>query len=623
MTRYQLFHAAILSAGVLSSTVYSAPGARVLPDQDSTTQVLLAQPHAATVHPAVWLRFAKQSGAAIKLWVFFPDKGSMSAADKATALAHTAETYNPRSVQRRQLRRTDPGLFDQRDLPIAASYLAQVTNTGATVHVTSTWLNAVSVYATIEQARAIASLPCVSRIEPVRGGVRREALPVDSFTPQGADAPEREPAPRGALPLEGIAFNQLAQIGVTSLHASGFTGQGVIVGILDTGFKRTHAAFNQPGHVLHVVAEHDFVFNDGNTTNEAGDAPDQHNHGTYCLGLIAAYKPGEYTGAAFDASVILCKTEDVRSETPIEEDNYVAGLQFIEANGGDLATASLGYIDWYSQSDLNGATAVTSIAVNIATANGLICCNAAGNEGHDSDTATNHLIAPADAYKVLTVGAVDSGGSIAGFSSDGPSVDGRVKPEVLARGVNNPIVRVGNDTDYTSGSGTSFATPLVAGTVACLLQAHPGWTVDQMRAYLITSGSYYVAHHTFEPTFVEGYGIINAAIALQQDCNNNTINDAVEIAAGTLMDCNGNGVPDLCDIDLGPLARFSADANHDGRPDECPNCAADWNHSGTVNSQDFFDFIAAFFANNADFNMNGQTTSQDFFDFLAAFFVGC
>lgn len=624
MTNRHTIHTLILCVAALAqSASFGANSPNVTPDGPATHS-LSANVSPDKVHPAVRQRLAKQPATPIKVWVFLKDKGPMTAAETAAALARAAETYNPRAVQRRQLRRTDPGLFDQRDLPISDSYLAQITRTRASIHITSTWLNAASVYATPGQVRELSALDCVSRIEPVRGGVRRELNAIEPLTPPTIAQPNGQPlVPLGPPPIEGQAYDQQAQIGVIVLHNMGFTGQGVIVGILDTGFKRTHIAFNEPGHVLHVVAEHDFIFNDGNTTNEPDDDPNQHNHGTYCLGLIAAYQAGGYAGAAYDASVILCKTEDIRSETPIEEDNYVAGLQFIESNGGDLATASLGYIDWYTQGDLNGATAVTSIAVNIATANGLICCNAAGNEGHDADPATSHLIAPADAFKVLTCGAVDSGGNIAGFSSDGPSVDGRVKPEILARGVDNPIVRVGNDTDYTSGSGTSFATPLVAGAVACLLDAHPTWTVDQMRAYLFTSAGYYAVNHTFEPTFVEGYGIMNAAIAVRQDCNNNTINDAVEIAAGTLDDCNANGVPDICDIDLGPLARFSADANHDGRPDECPDCPADWNQSGTVNSQDFFDFIAAFFANNADFNMNGQTTSQDFFDFLAAFFGGC
>ena len=126
-------------------------------------------------------------------------------------------------------------------------------------------------------------------------------------------------------------------------------------------------------------------------------------------------------------------------------------------------------------------TAVTTRAVNIATANGLHCLNAAGNAGHDSNPATSHLLAPADALRVFTVGAVDVSGLTASFSSDGPTADGRQKPELLARGLDAKTVVTNNNTDYTGGSGTSFATPLLATVVACLVQAHPDWTVDQMR----------------------------------------------------------------------------------------------------------------------------------------------
>src|SRR5262249_43544285 len=160
-------------------------------------------------------------------------------------------------------------------------------------------------------------------------------------------------------------------------------GAGVRIGILDTGFQRTHACFNNPSHPLQVIAEYDFVMGDPNTAPQAGDNPSQHAHGTMILGCLGAYAPGDLIGGAYDAAFILCKTEDINSETPGEEDNYVAGLQFIEAHGGDVATASLVYSDWYTYSQFNGSTAPATIAVNMATANGLFCCNAVGNSGHD------------------------------------------------------------------------------------------------------------------------------------------------------------------------------------------------------------------------------------------------
>lgn len=440
-------------------------------------------------------------------WVFFTDKGLSSQADLDAALVRVAATADPYMVARRRARRTLPGLFDEHDVPVVAGYVDAVKATGAHVRNTSKWVNAVSVSATADQMAAIKRLPFVKGTQPV--GRSRRIDPGPEVTPVSSLGRLENPAG-----FYGLAEDQLTQINLIQLHQAGYTGQGVRIGILDTGFLRTHDAFNNPEHALRVIAEHDFVFDDGNTANEPEDDPDQHTHGTLILGTLGAYLPGEYVGGAYDASFILCKTEDIRSETPVEEDNYVAGLEFIEANGGDMATASLIYIDWYNQSDLDGLTAVSTIGVNMATANGVHCCNAAGNSGHDQNPATSHLGAPADAFQVITCGAAESTGEIAGFSSDGPTADGRVKPEVLARGVGVSSVSPRDNHGWSQASGTSLSTPLVAGVVACLTGARPNWTVDQLRESLFASGDYFIANGTFDPMYVYGYGVINAYNAL-------------------------------------------------------------------------------------------------------------
>jgi subtilisin family serine protease len=507
------------------------------------------------------------AGTPVKLWVSFTDKDLRTPQERAAALERLAATYDPHAIERRRLRRTRPGLFDESDIPVAARYRDAVAATGATLLIESPWLNAVSVRPTPAQARAIAALPFVRRIDPVLGGRR--------LTPPGAEErPTPVPPPAGD-DFYGLASEQLNQIALPALHSQGFTGTGIRIGILDTGFKRTHAAFNQPGHVLQVIAEHDFVNNDGNTGPEPGDDPGQHWHGTLILGCLGAYKPDELVGGAYNAAFILCKTEDITSETPIEEDNYVGGLQLIEANGGDVATASLVYIDWYSYSQLNGHTAVTTLAVNMATANGVYCCNAAGNAGHDADPATGHLGgAPADAYQVLSVGAVTNEGSITGFSSDGPTADGRLKPEVLARGADTFSVNPDDDAGYASASGTSLSTPLAACAVACLAHAHPGWTVGQMREALMLTASDFVADGQPDPLLVRGFGIINAAAAsafCYANCDSSTVTPALTVsdfacflnrfAAGSAYaNCDGStGTPALTVSDFACfLNRFAA-----------------------------------------------------------------
>ncbi len=442
---------------------------------------------------------------ALVQWIFFTDKGIASPAQLDAALARVAAAADPRTVARRQARRTLPGLFDERDLPVVPGYVEAVRATGARVRVASMWVNAVSVEATAEQLAAIERLPFVKTTQPVARSRRIEPR----IAPAPAAAPDQRPAG-----FYGLAEDQLAQINLIELHSAGYTGRDVRIGVLDTGFLRTHDAFNHPEHPLNVVAEWDFVFDDGNTANEGNDHPDQHNHGTIILGTLGGYLPGEYVGGAYDASFILCKTEDIRSETPVEEDYYVAGLEFIEANGGDMATASLIYIDWYTQEQLDGRTAVCTIGVNIATANGVHCCNAAGNMGHDQNPNTSHLGAPADAFQVITCGAVEPTGEIAGFSSDGPTADGRVKPEVLARGTQAWSVAPWDNHGWAEAAGTSMSTPQVAAVVACLIDARPNWTVDQLRESLFTTADYYVLNGTFDPLHVHGYGVVNAYDAL-------------------------------------------------------------------------------------------------------------
>ncbi len=443
-----------------------------------------------------------------KGWVLFRnDKGYTTQAACDVEINETQRTYNTRATQRRRLRRTRPGLFDMADVPVPTDWVDAVVATGAKVGVVSRWVCGASVWATPQQFEVIAELPFVEKIQPVRQAQRIEPLTDKS----ASGAASVSTSTSGTF--YGQAEPQLLQLNLIALHQLGFTGAGVRIGVLDTGFKRTHVAYNEPGAPINVIAEFDFVNMDGNTSFETGDPASQHEHGTKVLSTMAGFKPNEYVGAAYDADFILCKTEDTTAEYMGEEDNYVAGLEFIEMNGGDVVTSSLGYIDWYTQADLDGLTAITTLAVNIATGNGLHCVNSAGNSGHDTNPATSTLIAPADALEVITVGAVNSLGNIASFSSEGPTADGRVKPEVLAWGLGTSTISSSSDTLYANPSGTSFSAPLLAGVVACLVQAHPNWTVQQMRDALFTTAGDFVANGTTDPLFIRGYGVVDAVAA--------------------------------------------------------------------------------------------------------------
>jgi len=488
-------------------------------------------------------------------WVYLHPRPSLDAASLDSA---ARDTLSPRSIHRRQLRSTAPTLFSDADRPLDPTAVDAVLLSGVSERTQSRWLNAISVNATPTQLARLHTLPEVARIAPVRGGQRRLAG-ITENPPESAGG-------FGARAFYGRAEAQLTQINVTGLHALGYTGAGVVIGVLDTGFRRDHTAFHHPTHPLVVLAERDFINDDNNTGIDLDDDPEQHRHGTWCMSTIGAYAPDAFMGGAYDASFILCKTEDVTSETPIEEDYYVEGLEFAEANGADVVTSSLGYIDWYTQASLNGTTAVTTIAVNIAGELGVHCVTAAGNEGNDSNPATSTIIAPADAFRVISCGAVDDAGNSAAFSSSGPTADGRIKPEVLALGVNTDVISSRNTTGYGEVSGTSLSTPLVAAAVACIVQARPNWTPDQLRLAITTTASQAAAP---DPLFIRGYGILNAAAAI-------------------------NGL-----------------------------CPADWNLSGAVDSDDILGFFSAWELGEADFDSDGDSDSDDIVAFFASWDSGC
>ncbi len=508
----------------------------------------------AVVHPSVDRLL--QSEGSVAVWVMFTDKGSASPEERQLAFADLLINMDERTLRRRALRRSAAGLFDDRDLPVCERYIDAVLSSGADRRAISRWINAISVNATRRQIEQIAALPFVRAIQPVRRGRALDATPI-------RDVRTAASALDGAF--HGMAEEQLAQVAITDMHDAGFTGGGMVIGVLDTGFLLTHEAFNQPANPLDVIAEWDFVNDDPVTGPEPGDPGSQHWHGSIVLGTIGAYLPNTYVGGAYEASFILCKTEDISDEYPAEEDYYVAGLEFIESHGGDVATSSLGYYDWYEYFDMNGVTAVTTLGVNAATDNGLVCCTAVGNRGRRSDFPS--LIAPSDAFDVLSCGAVDSSGDLAGFSSDGPTADGRIKPEVLARGVSTASVDPDTSSDYLTASGTSLSTPLVASATTLLMQAHPNWTIAELRRALFETADYYVANGMPDPESHRGYGVINVADAADYrhpgDLNCDAAIDAFDIEPfiAALVDPQGYEIawPD-CDIDL-------ADMNRDGAVD--------------------------------------------------------
>ncbi|MDD8027419.1 MAG: S8 family serine peptidase [Acidobacteriota bacterium] len=454
------------------------------------------------------LRTAPGSDAVLHVWIYFKDKGVAEGASTRRALAEVRAGLRARSLQRRAKALPADGLVDELDIPVRTDYAANVQALATSVRAVSRWLNAVSVEATPAQVLALAGLDGVGSLDIVHAfRYENPSVVLDGESDEAETADASEPNP-GYKPFYGAAYRQVGMMGVPELHAAGLTGNGVIVCLLDLGFHKSHEVFQS----ARIIAEHDFVMKDDDVQQDPAVSADYTDyHGTACWSLLGGYKPGTLVGPAYGADFILGRTEDYRSETPVEEDYWVAGIEWAESLGADVVSSSLGYTDWYHFADMDGQTAVTTKAANRATALGVVVVNAAGNERGGS---WGHVIAPADGFDVLAIGAVAANRKISSFSSPGPTADGRIKPEVCAMGVQNFVARSGlnmGNASYAMGSGTSYATPLVAGVVALLLEAHPDWTVAQVRDALMST-----ADNAAAPNNDYGWGIVNAPAAVRK-----------------------------------------------------------------------------------------------------------
>lgn len=426
-------------------------------------------------------------GDSYRVWIYFTDKnGSLPVEISQKAMNRRAKNGT-----------TENNLWY--DLPVPQGYVDRISSVGITIINESRWLNAVSAVCSISDLDRIVTFPFIDHIKPVIGYRKNSDIEFPDISPYSRDFDY------------GNAQEQIEQINVHELHEQGYTGEGVRILLLDTGFDLNHDALNQ----INVIAQWDVINDDDETANETDeeDAEGQDYHGTAVLSTIAANAPGELVGVAFDSEFLLAKTEDVTQEVQQEEDNYVAALEWGEENGADVVSTSLGYLDWYEYSDMDGNTAVTTIGVDIAVGLGMVCVTAAGNSGNDD---WYYIIAPADADSVISVGAVWDNGSIASFSSHGPTSDGRIKPEVCARGRQTWCVNPNSTTNYSQLSGTSLACPLVGGAAALIIQARPEWTAMQVReAMMMTASMADSANNTY------GHGILNAVNAVNYEATAN------------------------------------------------------------------------------------------------------
>jgi subtilisin family serine protease len=421
----------------------------------------------------------------------------------------SSETFCPeqllseRAIKRRQKMVSAgvlPSLISVEDLPFHSDDLQAIKQAGLRIHHCLKGLFKVSGRIKKSHLHALASVPSVVEIDAVKIFCR----PPEVDEPDVSLLIHQTPTTHSTNVLNyGASFGQLNQINVPAVHNLGFSGQGVLIANFDAGFSNlTHEVFQ----TMTIVARKDFVTGQPNVV-----APN--SHGTLTLSVVGGFKQGQLIGPAYSSLYALARTEDVDSETPIEEDNWAAAVEWADSLGADIITSSLGYREFdppfasYTWQQMNGQTAISTLAARRAARLGIVVCNSAGNSGMIALPA-NTLGAPADADSILSVGAVNSSGVRASFSSVGPTADGRIKPDIMAQGVSvRSASSVGNN--YTNASGTSLSCPLIAGVAALVLSAHPHLTPMQVITAIKSTAS-----NANAPNREIGWGIANALAAV-------------------------------------------------------------------------------------------------------------
>ena len=435
-----------------------------------------------------------------KYFIYFKDKGEYSSLRKsAPGYLKAMEKISPRALERRKKVMNSDSLITFEDLPVSKDYISQLSVIGIKVVNELDWFNAVSAYLDNDLKKRAENLPFVRKVVPVKVLSFRNEQPENKGLMKSGNTGEQD---------YGNSYEQLALSNVPVVHSKGITGEGVIIGVLDTGFDWK---FHQALENAHVLDEYDFVFHDSVTANQAQDVPQQADHGTYVFSIIGGYKDSVLIGASYGSSYILAKTEDTRSETHIEEDNYAAALEWMENLGVDVTSSSLGYNEFtsgtsYTYADMNGNTTIVTRAAELAFRRGVVTITAAGNEGN---TKWRYIIAPADGFNTMAVGAVYPDNIVAAFSSRGPTYDGRIKPDVVAMGVNVYGASTSGPDLYTYGSGTSAATPIAGGIAGLLLSAFPHLSNIQVRDIF-----HETSDNSQDPDNERGYGLLSAAKAI-------------------------------------------------------------------------------------------------------------
>lgn len=444
------------------------------------------------------------------------------------SVGQPAQFLSARAIARRQ--RQGIQVRDH-DLPPVPAYVQQVRAVpGVAVVYRTRWMNGVIVECDSTRLAQVQALPFVAGSQTLNR-VNRDRPKYPIGRRRGGDA-ERVLSPNPY----GLAYAQANQIDATTMHAAGFRGEGMHIAVFDSGFPgvETIPAFQPLYQQNRLLSTFDVVQGGTNVYST-------HPHGTWVLSTMAANEPNTFIGTAPMASYHLVRTEDTRggTETEAEEAYWLIGAEYADSAGVDIINSSLGYttfdIPWqnHTYATLDGNTALATRAADEAAAVGILVVNSAGNEGGSS---WQYVGVPADADSILTIGAVDSMGIRAGFSSVGPTPDGRIKPNIACMGAQTAVI---DPSGFAfRGNGTSFSSPVLAGMAAGFWQANPNLTAQQVRSFLEQSGTQAAA-----PDNLLGYGIPSFVRAYNLANPNNPLNLPAAAAGLSVPELYPNPVP--------------------------------------------------------------------------------
>jgi serine protease AprX len=411
--------------------------------------------------------------------VYFKDKGDYNVNNFSAR-----SLLSDKAIERR--RKAGIEVPDLNDLPVFKGYVNHIVSMGYKLHCVSKWMNT-GLFKTYSPAdvNALLNLSFVKDVRIVKKPTGKSSfINKLDFTEYQEDVP---PFDRPLAMLNGYA-----------LHYSGFDGKGILIAVLDGGFYKADiiSSLTHLRSRKGISGTYDFVSGDEFVYG-------YNNHGTAVLSVLAGIIPQVIEGTAPGADFWLLRTEDSFSEFPVEEDYWAAGAEFADSVGADIISSSLGYYNFddptmnYKFTDMDGKSTFVTRAADIGASKGILVVTSAGN---GRNTTWEHIIAPSDGLGVIATGAVDGFNVISSFSSEGPSADGRVKPDNVTQGVSVPVQT--SESEVVRANGTSFSCPVLSGMSACVMQAVP-----EANNKDIIDALHICADRYNSPDFLYGFGI--------------------------------------------------------------------------------------------------------------------